>query len=123
MHLGRAGELWIWMEASLSLTCCQVKVLHHVLGLQSGRASGVELKPPWESKPAVGSWLSPVFFPVAKKVFRVPCSTQGCVQPSLRTCQAPAAAWGEAAPRGTWAARSPLPKLGYSCSSLLCVQG
>lgn len=67
MHLGRAGELWIWMETSLWLTCCQVKVLHHVLGLQSGRASGIELKPPWESKPAVGSWLSPVFFPVAKK--------------------------------------------------------
>lgn len=118
MHLGRAGELWIWMETSLWLECCQVKVLHHLLGLQRGRASGMSLKAPWESRPAVGSWLSPAFFPVAKKVFRVPCCTQGCVQASLRACQAPSAA-GMGQHQG--AAHSPPPKLGYP-AALLCVQ-
>lgn len=65
----------------------------------------------------MGSWLSPAFFPVAKKVFRVSCCTQGCVQASLRACQAPSAAWDGAAPRGC---SLTTPQAGLPYSSALC---
>lgn len=56
MQLPPAGELWIWMESSLWLTCLQRRGFQS-MWVRSGRASGMCLRSP--RRRAEGSWLCP----------------------------------------------------------------